>query len=93
MLADQLNSPPTMLVLDLTGVTFLSASGAQVLLEARGTAALTGSKVTKGVAQLRIRKKGTETMPVCSLLRVPPAIDRKLHQRIFSFLILLACAP
>ena len=40
-LADQLNSPPPMLVLDLTGVTFLSASGVRVLLEARVTAALT----------------------------------------------------
>jgi anti-anti-sigma regulatory factor len=31
-----------MLVLDLIGVTFLSTSGVWVLLEARGTAALTG---------------------------------------------------
>ena len=40
-LAAQLDSPPTMLVLDLTGVRFLAASGIRVLLETRERAALT----------------------------------------------------
>ena len=35
------DSPPTMLVLDLTGIRFLAASGMRVLLETRERAALT----------------------------------------------------
>jgi anti-anti-sigma factor len=42
-LVDQLNQPPTMLVLDLTRVTFLAASGVLVLLETHERAALTGT--------------------------------------------------
>jgi anti-sigma B factor antagonist len=41
----QLDQRPTMLVLDLTGVTFFGASGVRVLLEARWQAALTAIPV------------------------------------------------
>ena len=53
------------LVLDLTGVTFLSASGVQVLLEARGTAALTyGRREVR-----RCHRRPTETAPRAQRLR------------------------
>lgn len=44
-LADQPDPPPAMLVLDLSEVTFLAASGIRVLLENRERAALTGTEL------------------------------------------------
>ena len=55
-LEDQLDPPPTVLVLDLTGVAFLAASGIRVLLEARERAAMTGTPLRLVYATRGVRR-------------------------------------
>ena len=72
-LADQLNLPPPMLVLNLTGVTFLSTSGVWVLLEARGTAALTGTSLRLVYITQTVRRM-LDVLQLNNLFRIYPTL-------------------
>ena len=79
-LTDQLDSPPTILVLDLTDVTFLSASGVRVLLDAHETAALTGTSL-RLVYTTRAVRRVLDVLQLSNLFRTYPAVADALASK------------
>jgi anti-sigma B factor antagonist len=72
-LADQLDPLLALLVLDLSGVTFLSASGIRVLLEVRERAALTGTPL-RLVHTTRAVQRVLDVLRLNHLLRTYPTL-------------------